>query len=92
MHLACATAQPKLVRRLVVAGATLDLQDATGRTSLLIACEQGDLTLVKQLLSPIHSREVESANLKYNVTPHNQLKRLFSIRNYEGEFLKKNYF
>jgi ankyrin repeat protein len=86
LHLACSSGLTKLVRRLIVSGASLDLQDAAGRTALLLACETGDLMLVRQLLSPIHSKEIESADLKYKVNPHTQLKRLFSIRNYEGQF------
>lgn len=87
LHIACASGQSKLVRRLVVAGASVDLQDAAGRTALLIACESGDLMLVRQLLSPIHSKEIEAADLKYKVNPHTQLKRLFAIRSYEGQHM-----
>lgn len=57
LHLAVLTQQPKIVRRLILAGANPSLRSFRGNTPLHLACTTGDLASVKALIDPINSME-----------------------------------
>ncbi|KAG8171252.1 hypothetical protein JTE90_010781 [Oedothorax gibbosus] len=61
LHLATLTGKSNIVRRLVVAGATLDIQDHNGNTPLHLASRLGDLDCVQAMLAPIEKYEIEGA-------------------------------
>ncbi|RWS08614.1 NF-kappa-B inhibitor cactus-like protein [Dinothrombium tinctorium] len=85
LHLAALTKQSKIVRCLVVAGSTLDLQNRYGNTALHIACENGDLETVESLLSPVTQKEIRESSLMYSTESQSRGNSLFHIRNNEGE-------
>lgn len=62
LHLAALTRQGQLVRRLVIAGATLDKRDRRGNTPLHLACETGDLDSAKAILQPILPSELREVS------------------------------
>lgn len=57
LHLAVLSQQPKIVRRLILAGANPSLRTFHGNTPLHLACTTGDLASVKALIDPINSIE-----------------------------------
>lgn len=65
LHLAALTSQNRVVRQLVVSGATVDVRNQSGNTALHIACESGDLEVVKSILKPISPCEVVDAQLEH---------------------------
>lgn len=63
LHLAVLLKQSKIVRQLVVAGADLTVRDHNGNTALHLACSNGDLECVKNLLQPLSKQEsIERSN------------------------------
>ncbi|GFR64100.1 inhibitor kappa B [Elysia marginata] len=58
LHLAVLTGQDRLARRLVCAGAIVDVQDLRGETPLHIACRLGHHQMVKNLLTPVRYKEL----------------------------------
>ena len=56
LHLATITRQPAAIRRLLEAGAWLNIPDRHGRTALHLACEQGDIDCVKEIVRPLHDK------------------------------------
>lgn len=81
LHLAVLTRQSKIVRRLMVAGADLDVMDSKGNTPLHIACCNGYTEIVEILLEPIRCEEL-SQN-QYNI-PHQNIPQNLDVRNYDG--------
>jgi ankyrin only family protein len=65
LHVASLTAQSRVVRQLVVAGATVDLRNKFGNTALHVACENGDLEVAKSILKPISPCEIVEAQLEH---------------------------
>ncbi|XP_046388602.1 NF-kappa-B inhibitor cactus-like isoform X2 [Ischnura elegans] len=61
MHLAVLTRQARIVRRLVVAGASVDQRDRKGDTPLHLAARVGDVMCTKALLEPLTAQEASSA-------------------------------
>ena len=59
LHLAVLTSQPFVLRKLVVAGASLGIRDRNGNTALHLACSAGDVECVKQLLTPLTLSEAQ---------------------------------
>lgn len=91
LHLAVLTKKAHIVRRLVVAGATLDIQDHGGNIPLHIACRSGDLDCVQALLTPITESEIEEATCSYQIVIHeSSLSCLINMKNFEGN-LNANY-
>lgn len=85
LHLATLTGKPHIVRRLVVAGATLDIQDHSGNIPLHIACRSGDLDCVQALLTPITDSEIEDARCSYQIfIQENSLSYLINMKNFDG--------
>lgn len=86
LHLATLTGKSNIVRRLVVAGATLDIQNHHGNTPLHIASRRGDLDCVQAMLAPITEFEVEEANCSYQIyLQENDLSYLINMKNYDGQ-------
>lgn len=53
LHLAVLTRQPRVVRRLILAGANPALRNFRGNTALHLACATGDLASAKALTDPL---------------------------------------
>ncbi|KAK7104899.1 NF-kappa-B inhibitor alpha-like isoform X1 [Littorina saxatilis] len=81
LHLAVATRQLLIVRRLMAAGASLDAPDHCGNTPLHIACREGLPDMVRFLLQPVLHQET-LANT-YQI-PYQRVPQDLSIRNYDG--------
>lgn len=93
LHLAVLTKKAHIVRRLVVAGATLDIQDHGGNIPLHIACRSGDLDCVQAILTPITESEIEQAKCSYQVIiQESNLSCLINMKNYEGNLNTNNSF
>lgn len=56
LHLATITRQPAAIRRLLEAGASPNIPDRNGRTALHLACDQGDIDCVKEIVRPLHDK------------------------------------
>uniref|UniRef100_A0A182W9N9 Uncharacterized protein n=1 Tax=Anopheles minimus TaxID=112268 RepID=A0A182W9N9_9DIPT len=52
LHLAVVTDQPKIVRRLLLAGLDRSIRDVDGNTALHLASSAGNVNIVKELLAP----------------------------------------
>ncbi|XP_054154019.1 NF-kappa-B inhibitor cactus-like [Oppia nitens] len=87
LHLAALTRQSRIVRQLVISGATLDLRDRHGNTALHIACAQSDYNTCYQLLAPVDDREIIDAQLvNYPVDSRPDIPiDYLGLKNYEGE-------
>jgi len=86
LHLACLTGQTKIVRRLIVSGATINLIDREGNSSIHYCCKNGDLNTLRQFFTPI--TKAETTNLTYNVTASgcsNFKKFILNDKNFEGQ-------
>lgn len=81
LHLAIATQQFLVVRRLMVAGAALDAPDHCGNTPLHIACREGMVEMVKFLLSPVMHEETQVNTYQIR---NQRIPQDLSIRNYDG--------
>ncbi|XP_047001485.1 NF-kappa-B inhibitor cactus isoform X1 [Schistocerca americana] len=84
LHLAVLTRQPRIVRRLVVAGATVDIRDRSGNTALHLACLNGDIDCVRALTEPVTVAEETMAGLRYRTYQHHVPQDL-EERNYDGQ-------
>ncbi|XP_015915092.2 NF-kappa-B inhibitor cactus [Parasteatoda tepidariorum] len=86
LHLAVLTGKSNIVRRLVVAGATLDVQDHGGNIPLHIACRSGDLDCVRAMLTPVIEAEISVAQCSYQMFLQNQdLSYLINMKNFDGQ-------
>lgn len=81
LHLAVATRQLIIVRRLMAAGAALDFPDHCGNTALHIACREGMLEMVQLLLRSVHYDE--TLMNAYEI-PYQRIPQDLSLRNYDG--------
>ena len=81
LHLAVATRQLLVARRLMAAGASLEAPDHLGNTALHVACREGMTDMVQFLLHPVQTQEMQ-VNL-YTI-PLPQVPQDLAIRNYEG--------
>lgn len=82
LHLAVLTRQPRIVRRLVLAGANPALRNFRGNTALHLACATGDLAAAKALTDPLTpvERNYLLPGKKIPALPQN-----LEQRNYDGE-------
>ncbi|XP_054002911.1 NF-kappa-B inhibitor cactus [Hylaeus anthracinus] len=82
LHLAVLTRQPRIVRRLVLAGANPALRNFRGNTALHLACATGDLACAKALTDPLSpvERTYLMPGKKVPALPQN-----LEQRNYDGE-------
>jgi NF-kappa-B inhibitor alpha len=78
------TGQDKIVRRLLVAGARVTIQDRDGNTALHLACISGDMKCFKALTEPVTVAETANASLQYT-TYAQQVPQDLEKRNYDGE-------
>ncbi|XP_055541349.1 NF-kappa-B inhibitor cactus isoform X2 [Wyeomyia smithii] len=62
LHLSVLTAQPRIVRRLVMAGAKLGIRDIEGNTPLHLACLHNHTDCAQQLLTPLTLHELSQSN------------------------------
>ena len=84
LHIAVLQNQPAIVRRLVVAGARLDVRDREGNTPLHLAARRGNLECGEALLNPISVQEVQQAELP--PTLYTQLPvDIIDLKNHTGE-------
>lgn len=84
LHLAVATRQLIIVRRLMAAGAALDFPDHCGNTALHIACREGMLEMVQLLLRSVHYDE--TLMNAYEI-PYQRIPQDLSLRNYDGKLV-----
>jgi hypothetical protein len=92
LHVAVIMNQPRIVRMLVVCGASVDLRDHNGNTALHLACGRGLLDCIRALTLPVTEHELAQ------LTHYCQQVRLpnfmpppfhapdFSCLDYEGKF------
>ncbi|XP_023317877.1 NF-kappa-B inhibitor cactus-like [Trichogramma pretiosum] len=62
LHMAVIVGDPRIVRRLVIAGANLNIQNKYGNTPLHVACENDDEYCVKALTYPFAASEIAWIN------------------------------
>lgn len=75
LHLAVITRQPRIVRKLIDRGASVDLQDRNGQTCLHLACQREDIKTIKAIFSPRPDKpEI-----------HEKLQEVLEIKNFEGK-------
>ena len=82
LHIAVLTRQVAVVRRLVCAGASVDVCDQVGNTPLHSACCLGFEDVVKELLTPVHAEETYQN--KYQI-PYQRIPQDLETKNYEGK-------
>ncbi|CAK9830341.1 NF-kappa-B inhibitor cactus [Anthophora retusa] len=82
LHLAVLTRQPRIVRRLILAGANPALRNFRGNTALHLVCVTGDLASAKALTDPLSTveRNYLHPGKKIPALPQN-----LEQRNYDGE-------
>uniref|UniRef100_A0A0B6Y8D8 Uncharacterized protein n=1 Tax=Arion vulgaris TaxID=1028688 RepID=A0A0B6Y8D8_9EUPU len=81
LHIAVLTRQVSVVRRLICAGASVDVRDLSGNTPLHNACRLGYDDVVRTLMRPVELKE--TLQNKYD-TPQQRLPQDLESRNYEG--------
>lgn len=85
LHLAVITRQEKIVRRLMAAGASVDVRDLHGNTPLHIATREGYQEIVNHLLKPVCYEE--TLENKYEI-PYQRVPQDLEAKNYEGKYMK----
>ncbi|XP_014250258.1 NF-kappa-B inhibitor cactus isoform X2 [Cimex lectularius] len=84
LHLAVLTSQPRIVRRLVCAGANTRIVDKSGNTPLHLATACGDLLCVRALTEQVTVAEVSAAQLRYVPEPRQPHPPELDVFNYDG--------
>ncbi|OXU17546.1 hypothetical protein TSAR_016543 [Trichomalopsis sarcophagae] len=82
LHLAVIISEPKIVRRLVLAGASTTVRTRGGNTPLHMACSYGDLDCARALTEPITKSEINWTVVKPKFSPEN-----LDMYNYSGRHL-----
>lgn len=83
--LAVLTNQPKVCRALVVAGASVDIQDQGGNSALHLACRLGYTACIQHLTSPIQPIEMKNTVSARNYRQAQSLTSQLGLKNYEGK-------
>lgn len=74
LHLAVITRQPRIVRKLIDRGASVDLQNRNGQTCLHLACQRKDIKTIQAIFNPRPDKpEI-----------HEKLQELLEMKNFEG--------
>ncbi|XP_048238051.1 NF-kappa-B inhibitor cactus-like [Haliotis rufescens] len=81
LHLAVITRQVNIVRRLMTAGARVDVTDIHGNTPLHIACREGYQEIVECLLRPVY---YEETLLNQYEIPYQRIPQDLENRNFDG--------
>ncbi|KAL4230518.1 hypothetical protein ACF0H5_010900 [Mactra antiquata] len=81
LHLAVLLNLPRVVRRLIVAGAEIDSRNKQGNTPLHLACRDGHIEIVRHLLEPVRYQEIKQN--KYEI-PYQKIPQDLFTRSYEG--------
>jgi len=84
LHLAVLSSQPRIVRRLVCAGACTKSADRKGNTPLHLASMAGDLACVRALTEPVSVAELTSAHLAYTPPLRQPSPPEINMYNYDG--------
>lgn len=84
LHLAVITKLPIVVRRLIIAGASLELLDYRGNSALHIASIEGNVHCAHALMTPINYY-FEFRNEQMYVLPHQLLPQNLEITNFDGK-------
>uniref|UniRef100_A0A182JPW0 Protein cactus (TOLL pathway signalling) n=1 Tax=Anopheles christyi TaxID=43041 RepID=A0A182JPW0_9DIPT len=79
LHLAVLTEQPKIVRRLLIAGINQNIRDMDGNTALHLACGLGSVNIVKELLSPSLCSDITQS------VSHIKVSQDVELWNYDGK-------
>ena len=82
LHLAVLTNQPRVVRKLIVWGADLEVRDRHGNTALHLACQRGFEVCIRCLTTPVTTAEISAVPFP---TPQRIIPQDMDIKNYEGE-------
>ncbi|CAB3369242.1 Hypothetical predicted protein [Cloeon dipterum] len=85
LHLAVLTKQHRIVRVLLVAGASPNLKDLNGNTALHLASEQGFTDCVHALLQPITVEEMSNSGLVFTQPRYLSKPALLEELNYDGQ-------
>lgn len=86
LHVAVLASQPSLARRLVAAGARVDMRDRNGNTPLHLACMQGDMESLKALTTALAVVETTQIQLKYPSFAQ-ALPQQLDLLNYDGKII-----
>ncbi|XP_071476544.1 NF-kappa-B inhibitor alpha-like [Diadema antillarum] len=84
LMLSVMTSQPKVCRALVVAGASLDIQDPHGNTALHLACQRRNTECVQALTTRVNPIEVKNTLRSGMQREHPNLTQQFRLKNYDG--------
>ncbi|KAK9507388.1 hypothetical protein O3M35_007254 [Rhynocoris fuscipes] len=84
LHLAVLTSHPRIIRRLVCAGASTQSVDRNGNTALHLATAAGDYNCVRALTEPVTAMEVAAAQLRYHPSPRQPQPPELDMYNYDG--------
>nr|XP_054758089.1 NF-kappa-B inhibitor epsilon-like [Lytechinus pictus] len=84
LMLSVLTNQPNICRALVVAGASVDVQDQGGNAALHLACRFGFTACIQQLTSPIQQIEIKNTVSARNHRQAQSLTLQLRLKNYEG--------
>ena len=82
LHLAVLTKQHSLLRRLVLKGAALDARDRNGNTALHLACRDGSMPCIYELLRPLTTQEYKEASVSCFTNYPQDL----TLKNYDGKY------
>lgn len=84
LHVAVLAGQPKMARRLVAAGARVDMRDRNGNTPLHLAATLGDLESLQALTTALAVVETTQIQLKYPSFAQS-LPQQLDLPNYDGK-------
>ena len=84
LHIAVLQNQPAVARRLVIAGARLDIRDHEGNTPLHLAARRGNLECGEALLNPVSVQETQEVELHTNLYAQLPI-NIIDMRNHAGE-------
>ncbi len=85
LHIAVLQDRPAVARRLVVAGAAMDVRDGEGNTPLHLAARRGNASCAEALLRPVEAREMRDAGLAQPALLTRLPTDVVDLRNHAGE-------